>query len=198
MKNLLKPILHNHCIRSPPRLLDKWCLRVVKHTRTQTHSSVVAHQNIVVATPLATLPELVVVGQFRECNGLVAESGVQLHHRKRCRDTEQLCKRETCASQLKGLLLYRSRQTEMTILRIYNQTRCCHVVAVSPALNVTETHEPLTIKCHYRLTSKYLCGDVVWRATSDTRTALECRFVYELAYLLGIYGVLRLSKSYVY
>ena len=80
MKNLLDSILYRHRVRAPPRLLLQRRLRIVEHTRTEAHAPIVTTEDVVVAAPLTSLPEFVVLRQLGECYGLVAESCIQLHY----------------------------------------------------------------------------------------------------------------------
>ena len=62
--------------------------RVVEHTRAEAHAPVVALQDVVVATPLATPPELLVLGELGKGHRRVAHARIEFHHGQRRRNTE--------------------------------------------------------------------------------------------------------------
>ena len=175
MENLLEGILDSHSVWAPPRLLHERSLWVVEHTCAEAHTTIVALEDIVVAATLATLPELVILSELRECHRLVAEAGVQLHYRKRCCNTEQLCKWEAQACQLEGTLLDLARQTEVAILGVYDESRCSNVVAVSPALDVAEADELVSCERNHSLAACNLRSDILRRTASNTSTTLQGR-----------------------
>ena len=162
MENLFDCVFDRHSVGTPPRLLHKRCLWVVEHTRTEAHSSFVTREDVVVATTLTTLPELVVLRKLRECYRLVTKTSIQLHHWQRCCDTEQLGERKTHTRQLEGALLNLASQTQVAILWVYNQTRSGNIVTVSPALDITKSDKFITCKSDNCLTTLNLRGDIFW------------------------------------
>ena len=105
MENLLNLIFQHHPVWLKRRAAWQRSLWVVEHTCTKTHTTIVALEDVVVATTLATLPDLFVIGQFREGYGFVTEARVEFHDRQRSCDTEYFCKRESFSCQFKGLCL---------------------------------------------------------------------------------------------
>ena len=61
MKHPVDTVLEFHQIRVGTVFLCKRLLRVIKHTRAQTHSSLVALKDVVIHTALAPMPELFIV-----------------------------------------------------------------------------------------------------------------------------------------
>ena len=55
--------------------------RVVEHCCANAVTAACAFENIVVYATLATLPEGLVVGEFRKGNGYVTKFGVNFHYR---------------------------------------------------------------------------------------------------------------------
>ncbi len=125
--------------------------RVIEHTCTQTHSPVITLEYIVIHTPLTPLPELLVVGKFRESDRLVTYARVEFHYRQRCGNTEYLGIRKLHSRKLESLLFDSCGQTGMSVLRINYQTRCGHKIAMPPTFYITESHEIVTIKSYYGL-----------------------------------------------
>ena len=67
---------------------------------------------------------------------------------------------------------------------------------MAPALDVAEPYETVAIECHYGLASIDLLGHIFGRALGNACATLQGRFVYQLADVLGIYGVLGVGISY--
>ena len=57
-----------------PRLFLEGSFRVVEHAVTEAHTTVVAAENVVVLASFAAFPEFLVLGEFRECHGLVTQT----------------------------------------------------------------------------------------------------------------------------
>lgn len=75
MKYLLYGVSQIHCIGFPPRMLLALVLGwIVQHSGAEAHATIVAHQDVVVAATLTTLPKLVIFGEFRESYGYVSQS----------------------------------------------------------------------------------------------------------------------------
>ena len=94
-EHLFQPVPERHPVGRQTRMLPTRLLRVVEHPRTEAHAAMVALEDVVVAAPFAPLPEGLVVGQLRKGHGHVAQPRIELHDRKRCRDTEYLSIRES-------------------------------------------------------------------------------------------------------
>ena len=88
VEELAEPVADEHHVGCQPRLPGLLLGRVIEHARAEAHPPVVALEDVVVATSLAALPELFVVGQFRESHGNVSHPRVELHDRKRRGDAE--------------------------------------------------------------------------------------------------------------
>ena len=64
--------------------------RVVQHRRADAELAVLGHQDVVVDAAFATFPERLVVGQFVEGDGHVAQLGVHLHYGRAAGQAEYL------------------------------------------------------------------------------------------------------------
>lgn len=169
-------------------------LGVVEHTCAQTHTTVVALQDVVVDTPLASGPKFLVVGELRKGHGLIAHLRVEFHDGERGGDGENLGKRKSQTSQLESFGLDACSQAQSSELRIDNEARSGHIITMFPALDVAETYQPVVAERYYGFTALDLLGDILGRAAGDTRASLQCRFVDEVDYLLGIFTMLFFSK----
>ncbi len=74
MKETFDPVSHLDHIWVCPLVGGERLLRVEEHTGAETHTSVVALQDVIIFATLATLPEFLIVGQFGESHWLVAHS----------------------------------------------------------------------------------------------------------------------------
>ena len=176
--------------------VDGCGLGVEEHAGAEAAGAVVALQDVVVLASLATLPELLVLRQFGQCHRHVAQCGVELHYGQRGRDTEELGIGKSLASQLERFLLDASGQAHFAVFGVNDKARGGHKVAVAPALDVAEPYETVAIEGYNSLAAVDLLGHIFGRALGNARTALQGRFVYQLADVLGIYGVLGVGISY--
>ena len=169
---------------------------VEEHAGAEATGAVVALQDVVVLASLATLPELLVLRQFGQGHRYVTQCGVELHYRQRGRDTEELGVGESLASQLERLLLDASGQAHLAVFGVNDEARGGHEITMAPALDVAEPYETVAIEGYNSLAAVDLIGHIFGRALGNARTALQGRFVYQLADMLGIYGVLGVGISY--
>lgn len=198
LEQLGKSVLDPHHVGTALGGTLKLGLRIVEHTCTQAHASVVALKDVIVDTSLASGPELLIVGEFRKCYRAVAHLRVQLHHGKRSGDGEDLREGKSQSCKLECLCLYTRSQPQSSELRIDNEARSGHIITMFPTLYVTEPDQTVVTESNYSLTALYLLGDVLRRAPGYAGAALQGRFIDEVDNLLSILAVFFLSKHHLY
>ena len=176
--------------------VDGCGLGVEEHASAEAAGAVVALQDVVVLASLATLPELLVLRQFGQCHRHVAQCGVELHYGQRGRDTEELGVGESLASQLERFLLDASGQAHFAVFGVNDKSRGGHKVSMAPTLDIAEPNESVAIECHHSLAAVNLLGHIFGRSLGNACATLQGGFVYQLANVLGIYGVLGVGISY--
>ena len=176
--------------------IDGCGLGVEEHAGAEAAGAVVALQDVVVLASLATFPELLVLCQLGQCHRHVAQCGVELHYGQRGRDTEELGIGESLASQLERLLLDASGQAHLAVFGVNDKSRGGHKVSMAPALDVAEPYETVAIEGYNSLATIDLLGHIFGRTLGYACATLQGRFVYQLADMLGIYGVLGAGISY--
>lgn len=187
-------VLYQHQVRGSGRVGRKRLFWVEQHACAKTHAPVVALENVVVHTPLATLPKLFIVGKLGECHRLVAHARVKFHHWKRCCDAENLGVWESGSRELECFLLYASSQSEMTVSGIDNEPRSGHEVTVSPALDVTEANELVAVSGHHSFASRYLRGDIFGRTPRYACASLQSRLINKVADSFSVASMLLACK----
>ncbi len=156
MEQFTQLTCEEHPVRISLRLIGTFGRGIVEHAGAKAHSAVVALKNIVVFTPLASLPKLFVVGQFRKCHRLVAYAGVELHHRERGGDAENFGKRKTRAGKFKRFLFDAGSKPEMSVGRIDDKSRRGNIIAMSPAFYLAESYKFIAVHRNYGLSAGHL------------------------------------------
>ena len=167
---------------------------IVEHSCAEAHASVVSLEDVVVATSLATLPELLILSQFGEGDWFVSESRVEFHDRQRGCYAEYFGVRESFSGQFESLLLDSCGEAHMAVFGIDDQTRCIDIVAMSPTLDIAESDQFVAIQRYDGLSAVDFCCYVFGRPFGDARTALQCRFVDQRADAFGILCMLFLCE----
>ena len=153
--------------------LSERLLRIIEHAGAEAHPAVVPLKNIVVPATFATSPELFIVREFRERHGFVAHPRVEFHYREGCRDGEKFGKRESKSSQLESFRLDGAGKAKMAVIWVDNQTGCCNKISMTPALNVAEPYEPVTVKGYHAFTAADFCGDIFGAALRYAGASLQ-------------------------
>ena len=160
VKQFPDSIFKEYYIRSGARGVFDRIFRIVEHSGTQTHTSVVSLENVIIDASLTTLPEFFVIGKFGKCYRLIAHTRIEFHHRQRCRDTENFGEGKTHPRQLKSLFFYFCREAEMTVFRIHDQTGCRDKITMPPAFDVAETDESVAVERHNGFASLDFCRNI--------------------------------------
>ena len=113
--------------------------RVEQHGRAEAIFPIFALQNRVVDAAGATVPELIVIGQFRIGNRVIAQFVIDLHHGQTGSQSEEFRTFELLERQEEGQGLDRLGEAQLTELGIDDQTRVGYIVAMAPAFDVAET-----------------------------------------------------------
>ena len=146
---------------------------VVEHTCAEAHTSVVSLKDVVVLASLATLPELIIVGEFGEGDRFVAHFGIELHDRQRSSDREKFRERTSESSQLESFRLDGAGKAKMAVFWVDNQSGCSYEVAMTPAFNVAEPYQAIAMECHHAFTARDFLSDIFGGSFGDTCAALK-------------------------
>ena len=112
-------------------------LRVIEHGRADAVTAAGAFQHVVVAAAFASFPERVVVGQFGEGHGHIAQLGVDFHDGAAAGEAEQLGVGPAQARQGEGGALDAFGQSLAAEFLHDDEARIGHILLVAPALDVS-------------------------------------------------------------
>lgn len=164
---------------------------VVQHAGAETHSPLRPGEDVVVRAAPASIPEHLVLREFRERDGPVAQLRIDLHHGETRRDAEYLRFRILLPGEFECLLLDSLRDTRMAVLRYDDETGIGHIFPVLPRLYVAESDETLSLRSNYGLPLLHLLTNVSRLALGDTCSPGLCSFLDDPADLFGISEMLR-------
>ena len=119
----------------------------------------------------AAFPVLVVLGQFAEGHGHVAERRVDAHDGAGARQSEDLRLRPAHAAEREGQALDARGEMVAAELRDHDEARVGHVVLVFPALDVAEAGELFAVERDDGLALLHLRGHILVGAARDARPA---------------------------
>ena len=173
VKHFVQYILHLHYIRISMVFLSERLLRIIEHAGAEAHPAVIPLKDIVVPATFATSPELFIVREFRESHGFVTHPRVEFHYREGSRDGEKFGKRKSKSSQLESFRLDGAGKAKMAVFWVDNQTGCRDKISMTPALNVAEPHEPVSVKSYHAFTAADFCGDLFGAALRNACSSLQ-------------------------
>src|SRR5690606_34703257 len=115
-------------------------LRIVKHGSAEAVLPVLAHQDVVVHTALATCPEQFILRKLRICHWFIAEIGVDLHYCKSCSEAEKFRIGVLCTRQFEDSLLDLLCNTALPEFRRDDEAGVGNILAVTPGFDIAESY----------------------------------------------------------
>lgn len=160
--------------------------RIVQHCRAKAVFAALAHQDVVVDTTLATLPELVVLGELAVRYGFITKVGVDFHHRQTRGQAKYFGVGVFFPRQLKYFALDPLGQAPFAIGGCHDKARIGHKSAVAPSFDVAKSGpRPVGGKRDHGLALGHFGADVRRLAFGDARTAHFGRGLHLVADGLG-------------
>jgi len=114
-------------------------LGIEKHGGAHAILAVFAHEYLVVDAALASCPERFVLCEFGIGDRLVAEIRIDLHDGQAGRESEDLGLGIFLTGELEYFLLDRLGDTALAIGGYDDETGICHVFAMAPGFDITES-----------------------------------------------------------